>query len=243
MNEIPYFGARVVRGGLAALALVAGLAACAQGAAAQQRIGEAQSVRNQVVRVSAGRSSGLAAGGSIFRNETVRTGKASSAKLVFLDRTNLAIGPVSSVVLNQFVYSSGPSQALNVNLARGAFRFTTGVLDKRAYKINTPVATIGVRGTILDILARGGSTIVRMVDESIALVCSVAGQCLELRGAGDSVIVTSSGIRRTTGTGRTFSFASICGSNPGLCSQSQIADASDALSPPGDNLGDALCGR
>ena len=196
---------------LAALALL-GLAGTAS---AQQRIGEAAAVQNQVTRVSASGSAGLSVGGSVFRAETIRTGAASAARLVFLDNTNLSVGASSSVVLNQFVYSGGSgAQAVGVNLVRGAFRFTTGASDKSAYKINTPVATIGVRGTVLDISSQGGQTRVTMVDNSEALVCSIAsGQCLTLSGAGDSVIVTASGIQRVPpGTPR-FSFASNCTGN------------------------------
>ncbi len=228
-----------------AMAVFAGLLlAGATTAQAQQRIGEASSVRNQVSRVNAGGSVGLSSGGSVFRNETVRTGRQSSAKLVFLDQTNLAIGPTSSVVLDRFVFSGGGSaQAVSVNLARGVFRFTTGVLDKRAYKINTPVATIGVRGTVLDINSVGGRSRVTLVDNGAALVCVRSGspsnpQCAELQTPGDSVEVTNTGVQRVTG-GRRFSFASVCGSNPGLCSQTQLAQP---LSPA-QQLEDALCGR
>lgn len=224
------------------MAVLAGfLLAGPTSASAQQRIGEASSVRNQVSRVSAGGSVGLSSGGSVFRNETVRTGRQSSAKLVFLDQTNLAIGPTSSVVLDRFVFSGGGSaQAVSVNLARGVFRFTTGVLDKRAYKINTPVATIGVRGTVLDINSVGGRSRVTLVDDGAALVCarSANPQCAELQTPGDSVEVTNTGVQRVTG-GRRFSFASVCGSNPGLCSQTQLAQP---LSPP-QQMEDALCGR
>ena len=208
----------------------------------RQRIGEASSVQNTVVRVSAGRNLGLTSGGAVFRDETVRTGQRSSAKLVFLDSTNLAIGPVSSVVLDRFVFSgTSASRALSVNLARGAFRFTTGVLDKRAYKINTSVATIGVRGTVLDIQARGGRTQVTLVDNGPALVCGrFAKRCVELNQQGQSVEISRTSVRRVRAGARKYSFASVCGSNPGLCSQTRLADASPVVAAP---LEAALCGQ
>ena len=57
-----------------------------------------------------------------------------------------------------------------VNLAKGVFRFTTGALDKRAYTISTPTASIGVRGTVLDIDVRSAQSRVTLV-EGQALVC------------------------------------------------------------------------
>lgn len=204
-------------------------------AAAQQRIGEAVAVENQVVRVSASGQAPLSVGGSVFRSETIRTGAASATRLTFLDSTNLAVGASSSVVLNQFVYAGGTAaQAVGVNLVRGAFRFTTGASDKNAYKINTPVATIGVRGTVLDISSQGGRTSVTMVDNSQALVCSISARsCLMLNGAGDSVIVTAGGVVRVPPGSPRFSFASNCTGN--ICGgNTLIADAGSL---------DLLCGR
>lgn len=211
-----------------------------QQAHAQQRIGEASSVRNQVMRVSAGRSLGLSSGGSVFRNETVRTGRNSSAKLVFLDSTNLAMGPQSSVVLDRFVYSGRTSgQALTVNLARGVFRFSTGVLDKRAYKIRTPLATIGVRGTVLGIMARRRVSRVTLVDDGAALVCArLFRGCIELKTRGDGVEITRTAIRRITSSVRKFTFEPICGSNPGLCTRTRLASTAPVSQPEA-----ALCGR
>ena len=113
----------------------------------------------------------LTTGDDVFRNELVRTGADSTAKLVFLDSTNLAIGPTARVTLDQFVYSGEfNGQKMTVNLAKGVFRFTTGTLDKRAYEIATPTASFGVRGTVLDIEVRDGESRATLV-EGQALVC------------------------------------------------------------------------
>src|SRR5215469_6210836 len=45
----------------------------------------------------------LAAGSELHANETVRTGDAGKADLVFVDRTNLTVGPTSEVKLDKFV--------------------------------------------------------------------------------------------------------------------------------------------
>ena len=120
---------------IAGCALVAGVV----GAEAQEHIGSTALARNDVTRESAGASAPLVTGDSVFRNETVRTGADSNARLVFLDSTNLGVGPTSSVKLDQFVYvGESNGQKMTVNLAKGVFRFTTGVLDKKAYEITTP---------------------------------------------------------------------------------------------------------
>ena len=152
---------------IAGCALVAGVV----GAEAQEHIGSTALARNDVTRETAGASAPLVTGDSVFRNETVRTGADSNARLVFLDSTNLGVGPTSSVKLDQFVYvGQWNGQKMTVNLAKSVFRFTTGVLDKKAYEITTPTAAIGVRGTVLDIAVQGPDTRVTLV-EGQALVC------------------------------------------------------------------------
>ena len=147
------------------------LAAGVVGAEAQEHIGSTALARNDVTRESAGASAPLVTGDSVFRNETVRTGADFNARLVFLDSTNLGVGPTSSVKLDQFVYvGQSNGQKMTVNLAKGVFRFTTGVLEKKAYEITTPTAAIGVRGTVLDIAVQGPDTRVTLV-EGQALVC------------------------------------------------------------------------
>ena len=90
----------------------------------------------------------LAPGSELHASETVRTGDAGKADLVFIDRTNLTVGPTSEVVLDQFVYDPvGNKGKVVIQATRGAFRFATGTQDHSAYQLNTPYGSLGVRGT------------------------------------------------------------------------------------------------
>jgi hypothetical protein len=148
---------------------------------AQQNIGSTVLANNRVSRELSGATGPLNTGDPVYRDELVRTGEDSTAKLIFLDSTNLAIGPTSRVTLDQFVYAGEVNgQKMTVNLAKGIFRFTTGALDKRAYTISTSTASIGVRGTVLDIAVTAGRTGVTLREGS-AIVCARGGGCVELR--------------------------------------------------------------
>lgn len=210
---------------------------------AQEQIGRAALTRNEVSRVEPAKLVQIGTGDNVFRDEMVRTGVESDAKLVFRDETNLAIGPTSTVTLNRFVYAGETSlQQAVVNLAKGAFRFTTGTSRKDAYEIRTPVATVGVRGTILDFLVESGRTIV-VLQEGQARVCTLGGRCIELLAPGDSVVITAGGqIRVTRGASRpAWSFAALCAGDAQLCGQTLYA----ALTP-GEGARvpvDELCGR
>src|SRR6516164_1870443 len=90
----------------------------------------------------------LAPGSELHASETVRTGDAGKADLVFIDRTNLTVGPTSEVLLDKFVYDPvGSSGKVVLQTTRGAFRFVTGTQDHSAYQINNPYGSLGVRGT------------------------------------------------------------------------------------------------
>ena len=90
----------------------------------------------------------LAPGSELRANETVRTGDAGKADLVFVDRTNLTVGPTSEVKLDKFVYDPvGNKGKVVLQASRGAFRFVTGTQDHSVYQLNTPYGSLGVRGT------------------------------------------------------------------------------------------------
>jgi hypothetical protein len=76
---------------ICALCLAAALATTP--AHAQTRVGEAAVVKNEVVRVMASATSQINVGDGVLRDEIVRTGLDSAARLVMADSTNLSLGP------------------------------------------------------------------------------------------------------------------------------------------------------
>jgi hypothetical protein len=211
-------------------------------AQAETRVGEAVLVKNEVLRVAPAAASQINVGDGLLRDETVRTGADSATRLVMIDSTNLSLGPNASLKLDRTVFNDEHSyRDIAIKLTTGAFRFVTGHSEKAAYKITTPLATIGVRGTILDILSQRGRTVV-VLQEGASRVCATSGQCIELTQPGDTAVITSVGGRVTiTKTNAPpWTFAAACAAAAGLCSVSDFADASPALTPSVD---DALCGR
>src|SRR6202171_1583034 len=146
-----------------ALCMAAALAASP--ARAQTRVGEAASDKNEVVRVMASATSQINVGDGVLRDEIVRTGLDSAARLVMADSTNLSLGPNATIKLDRTVFNDEHSyREIVIKLTTGAFRFVTGHSDKTAYRITTSLATIGVRGTTLDTLSQRGRTTVVLRD-------------------------------------------------------------------------------
>ena len=216
-------------------------------ARAQTRVGEAAAIRNEVVRVAASATSQINVGDGLNRDEIVRTGLDSAARLVLADSTNLSLGPSASIKLDRTVFDDEHTyRDIAIRLTTGAFRFVTGHSAKTAYKIVTPLAAIGVRGTVLDILSqRSKITVVLLAGAS--RVCTLSFQCIELTQAGDTAIITLSGgkatIHKTNHS--SWNFAANCAAAAGLCDVTQYADAAPAVTPPVDDGSDPnmLCGR
>jgi hypothetical protein len=161
---------------------------------AQTNIGVASGAKNQVEGVINGQSQTLAVGNNIFPNELVRTGADSVAQLLFLDQTNLSVAPQSQVTLDKFVYD--PSRGAGdvaLRASIGAFRFVTGTQSPNHYQIHTPVATISVRGTIIDLLVWQDHTVV-ILEEGFVTVTSLRTRLsYDLSKAGTALVIWDSG--------------------------------------------------
>ena len=212
-------------------------ASCAH-AQTQTRIGEAVLIKNAVV--NAATTGQINVGDGVLRDETVQTGADSAARLVMADSTNVSLGANASLKLDRSVFNDEHSyREIAIRLTTGAFRFVTGHSEKAAYKITTPLATIGVRGTILDILSqRASSTIV--LQEGAANVCTLSFQCVQLTQPGDTAIInlTNGKVTIHKASNPPWTFASTCASAAGLCT---VTDFADAGTP--DDPNSMLCGR
>lgn len=175
--------------------LVLALSLFALPVAAQDDIGVAGAVVNQVSGEYEGQVRTLRVGASVVRNEVIRTARRSATQLIFLDETTLAIGPDSEIVLDTLIYDPGSAVGRFVIRAiSGVIRFTSGNLPAETYVVQTPVSTIGVRGTIFDLVVEKetGATTVVLVDGAI-VVASLDGPTLVLDVPGLSTTISARG--------------------------------------------------
>src|SRR5262249_2771084 len=136
----------------------------------------------------------LAPGSELHANETVRTGDAGKAALVFIDRHNLTVGATSEVVLDKFVYDPvGNKGKVVLQTTRGTFRFVTGTQDHSVYQINNPYGSLGVRGTAFTCEVKPKE---KKQIEGCDIKCKVE--------SGSVVATTSGGNQQTFNAGQTF---------------------------------------
>jgi hypothetical protein len=88
----------------------------------------------------------------ILRNALLSTAKGGALEVTFADNSKLSMGADSQVVVDEFAYAGpGAAGSQSLSFGKGVFRFISGAVPKPGVKLQTPVATIGIRGTVLRI--------------------------------------------------------------------------------------------
>jgi hypothetical protein len=88
-------------------------------------------------------------GDPVYRGDTVQTGANSAVGITFTDGSAFNLTSNARMVLNEFVYDpNGKSNSTFFSLTKGTFTFVAGKVAKTGdMKVDTPVATMGIRGT------------------------------------------------------------------------------------------------
>ena len=113
----------------------------------------------------------LEAGSSVFQGDTLETGDGGAVGITLADETTFSMAENGSMVLDEMVYDPGTQEgSVSVSVLEGVFTFVSGQIaktDPDAMTLDTPVATIGIRGTQvgLDIGEGGEMTVVLMEEE------------------------------------------------------------------------------
>lgn len=194
---------------------------------AQTPIGGAAVVVNDVRGETARVRARIALGDRVYANQGVRTAAKSMAKFVFLDDTNMTIGPDSRAKLDAFVFDpNGFGKNVSVSATKGAFRFVSGKSPSEAYKVTTPQAHIGVRGTTYDVRVQNGRTLVVLQEGSLNVCLRNSARCRELDQPGQSLVVTDNDIAGPiTPANKPWDFGDLCsGGASDLCGVTQFAE-------------------
>lgn len=136
-------------------------------ALAAEVIGKVLAVKGQVKAVSTkgAQRNDIKLSSPIYENERIYTGEGAKVQIMFNDKSLYTIGENAEVVINEYVYDpkSGKGKSI-LEVTRGIFKFLTGEIakdDPENVKVNTPFATIGVRGSggIVHVESSGQTTL------------------------------------------------------------------------------------
>ncbi|CAG4883147.1 exported protein of unknown function [Georgfuchsia toluolica] len=137
------------------LLCMAGLAALFLDATAAwaDTAGHIQFVNGDVQVVSpGGMARALRKGDAINEGDTISSARDASAQVKMVDGGFIAVRPDTQLKFDSFKFSTRQGEPENsfFSLVKGSFRAVTGLIgrvNRQEYKITTPVATIGIRGT------------------------------------------------------------------------------------------------
>jgi hypothetical protein len=159
-------------------------------AAHADAVGSAAAVKNDVRGTVAGP---MSTGSPVHQNETVTSGAESSAQLLFRDKSSLTLGPSSRVTIDKFVYDPNRGTGAEaVRLAKGALRFVSGSQTPENYSVRTPLATMGVRGTVAETFVSDLGYEFFVLIEGEINVC-VRSACQRVTQPGQFVVVSPDG--------------------------------------------------
>jgi hypothetical protein len=145
-----------------------------------------------------GKARALAKGAEVNPGDTIVTGASGRAHIRFSDGAYSSLQPQTTFRIDEYKY---PGQADGTekgffSLAKGALRTITGVIgrvNRNSYKVSTPTATIGIRGT--EYLAREINSLDVNVGEGSIEVCNAAG-CIII-SEGESAFVPDANTQPT----------------------------------------------
>jgi hypothetical protein len=104
----------------------------------------------------------LAQGDAVEEEERIITGDKSFAVLQFVDGAKVTVRPNSVLDIKEYVYNGADENAATLSLVSGGLRVITGAMAKAEpenFKVETPVALMGVRGTEFSILLCDDGTV------------------------------------------------------------------------------------
>jgi hypothetical protein len=167
-------------------------------------IGRVATVHGGATAVRNGVAITLNVGDAVLKGDVVQTQGDSAVGIIFGDGTTFNLGANARMVLNDFVYNPAPGSANSalINLVQGSITFIAGEVAKHGdMKVGTPVATMGIRGTAVqvDIDVNNGTTKMQVLIEPGGHVgefniYSLSGQLIgTVNNAGTQTTVTPAG--------------------------------------------------
>ena len=107
-------------------------------------------VNAHVVFASVERDGPVKKGDHVYLGDVVTTGDNSQLGINFIDGASFVMSSNARMTLDQYVYDPNDQKknSMLFSLAKGAFTFLAGSIAKIGnMKVDTPVATMGIRGT------------------------------------------------------------------------------------------------
>jgi VCBS repeat-containing protein len=116
---------------------------------APQVIGHVTKLTGSATAIRNGVSIILNQGDNVHKGDVVQSGSDSTLGITFIDGTVFGLASNAKMVLNEMIYDpNGSDNKSLLSLVQGTISFVAGATAKKGdMKVDTPVATMGIRGT------------------------------------------------------------------------------------------------
>ena len=147
----------------------------------------------EIVRVDGVRET-VTEGGSVYQGDVVITGEDGAIEIEFADQSMFSLGGDGRMVLDEMIYDPAEQKgSMGLGVVSGTFSFISGQIAKTspdAMTLETPVATIGIRGTTIAGSVGGEGT-----ENSISLLADADGHVGEavISNAAGTVVISQAG--------------------------------------------------
>lgn len=133
-----------------------------------------------------GTSETVTAGMPVFLGDIIETDAQGSVNIQFTDESTFAVTANAKLALDEYIYDPATnSGASDFSLLRGMFVYTSGLIgreDPDDVHINTPVGSIGIRGTtIIGTINPDGESYVTVTEGAIVIKNGAGEQTLSLQ--------------------------------------------------------------
>lgn len=137
----------------------------------------------------------------LYKEDQVSTDATGKLQLLFADDTTVAVAPDSMVNIADFSFGGPAKASFALGVGRGLARVVTGKVVERnreGFKVTTPHATVGIRGTILTADVRSPSQSKFILSQlgaghTVSVFNTATGQHTEMPKAGLTTEVGATG--------------------------------------------------
>lgn len=141
-------------------------------------------------------------GTPIYQGDIVETSGDGAVNIVFIDETSFAISENARMAIDEYVFDPATeSGKQNFSVLRGVFVFTSGLIgrdDPDDVEIDTPVGSIGIRGTVIaGDIQPGGDSEITVIEGAIVIRNGVNEETLSLQFESVKLSGYDQGIERT----------------------------------------------
>ncbi len=147
-------------------------------------VGNIESLKGTVSIVRGGGTINATAGQTLEKKDVIVTKSDGWARVKLSDGTSITLGKNSKLVIEKYLYDGTKKSHTTLGFAKGVFKTITGAIGKVApdkFKVKTPNATIGIRGT---------EFFVEIVKGNVHIVCTVG---IISVGNGYGVVIVNAG--------------------------------------------------